>query len=889
MKIRFGLHLDGEHGWLPANQLNVTTTGPLGMLNLLETQLGLLQASISSAERVVQYVQGLKRCDSPARFYHRSLATDELGTAATLLAWRDAWHLHGWCGGLETASSPRLRDMQAVEAVISEKLAPSIGERLQVVADTLTRRRPAISEVELCDPLARFPQRWQVVLNALPNREACHNRGPVKSTMLGQLQNVLEAVSQGTPPNKLIWKDDGSIRLVRAETQLLAARWLAEALPKNDPHQTLIVAEKSRGDLDEILNTAGFARQCFNEPSAFRPALQVLPLMLGQLWAPVDIYGLLKFLTHPVCPVPSLARHRIAEKLARFPGIGASDEWDRTLSRIEEACNKFEENWPAVRDSIAFWIEHPRFNLHPEGEAPIAAVLEKVSALADYFRARLASDEIEQRFAFNAGYSQVLACKQALEGLLAQGMVSIRQRQLQKLVIQVTARGGSNQLLVAEQGACRSVSTPAAAIEPCNHVVWWQLTAGLMPKPYPWSKQEMTELATAGVLLPPLAEVMNQLADDWLKPILAARETLTLVLPPSSEETHPVWQMLKSAFATPLPVQPLEQIFLEPMAGLSTNPIAVRPLPSRERWWQLPAGTPIPPRPRESFSSLEKFLFNPYQWLLTYPADLRPSGILDISDSFLLYGNLAHNLIERYYRQDDALTMGDEQFAAWFATQFPQIVATEGSVLLLPGRGADLAGFHDQLQRAMVRLRQHLAAAKVVRVEPERELDGHFRGGEIYGYADLVVTKADGTQAIVDLKWAGGKKYPGKLASNSHLQLAIYAELLRQKTGAWPHLAYFILSQAKLLTPDDRFFADGTVVRKQKEAEGESTPQLWMRFEQTWAWRKAQQDQGCFELILDESDLQDGLSEWPTDGLVGEALNQQYNDFGTLAGWDANQ
>ena len=637
------------------------------------------------------------------------------------------------------------------------------------------------------------------------------------------------------------------------------------------------------------MNTAGLARQGFKEPSAFRPALQVLPLLLGQLWAPVDIYGLLQFLTHPVCPVPSLARHRIAEKLARFPGIGASDEWDKTLCRIEEACTKFDENWPAVRDSIAFWIEHPRFDLHPEGEAPIAAVLEKVSALADYFRARLASDEIEQRFAFNAGYSQVLACKQALEGLLAQGMVSIRQRQLQKLVIQVTARGGSNQLLVAEQGACRSVSTPAAAIEPCDHVVWWQLAAGLMPKPYPWSKQELTELAAAGVALPPLAEVMNQQADDWLKPILAARETLTLVLPPSSEETHPVWQMLKSAFATPLPVQPLERLFLDPMAGLSTQPVVARPLPSRERWWQLPAGTPIPRKPRESFSSLEKYLFNPYQWLLTYPADLRPSGILDISDSFLLYGNLAHNLIERYYRKDDALTMGDEQFTSWFAAQFPQIVATEGSVLLLPGRGADLAGFQDQLQRAVVRLRQHLAAAKVIRVEPERELNGHFRGGEIYGFADLVVTKADGTQAIVDLKWAGGKKYPGKLASNSHLQLAIYAELLRQKTNAWPHLAYFILSQAKLLTPDDRYFADGTVVRKQKEVEDESTPQLWLRFEQTWAWRKAQQDEGRFELVLDESDLQDGLSEWPTDGLAGEALNQQYNDFGALAGWDANQ
>ena len=212
MKIRFGLHLDGEHGWQPANSLNVTTTGPLGLLNLLETQLGLLRTQPTTAERVVQYLEGLKRCDSAERFYHRSLATDELGTAASLLGWRDAWHLNGWQGRFDQVDSMRLWDMQAVENAVSGKLPPSIGERLQVVADTLARRRPAISEVELSDPLGRFPQRWQVVLNALPIRKTCQKTTPTTVTMLGQLQNALQAISQGKAPEKLTWQDDGSIR-----------------------------------------------------------------------------------------------------------------------------------------------------------------------------------------------------------------------------------------------------------------------------------------------------------------------------------------------------------------------------------------------------------------------------------------------------------------------------------------------------------------------------------------------------------------------------------------------------------------------------------------------------------------------------------------------------
>ena len=888
MKIRFGRHLDGEHGWQPANLLNVTTTGPLGLLNLLETQLGLLQASPTAAERIVHFVACLKQCDAPSRFYHRTFANDELGTAATLLTWRDQWYLQGWNNSLDAAASARLRDMQAVELVALKVLPPSMGERLQAVAELLQKRKPAIAEITLCEPLSAYPQRWQSVLRLLPIREvATPKQDEAPASLLAQLQNALSAISRGAGPEKITWQEDGSVHFVRAETATLGARWLAEALRNRDSSQTLIVAEQGRSALDEVLTTAHLSRQGFKEPSAFRPALQVLPLMLEQLWSPLNIVGLLQFLTHPVCPLPSLARTRIAEKLARSPGIGASEGWKKMLAQIEDACIKNERDWLKVRASIAFWVEHPRFDRNAELGAPIEAVLRRVTALADYFRTRLASDKIEQRFAFNAGYSQVLACQQALEALLEQGTQHIRPRQLQKLVAQVTARGSSNQLLAPEVGACLSVANPAAAIEACEHVVWWQMAAGAMPKPYPWSRQEQDDLRTAGVLLPPLADELNQLAADWLKPIFAAKTTLTVILPPPGQEVHPVWQMLESVFAVAPTVLSLEQCLVR--AAECMQPMSYRPLPARQRWWQLPEGTPIPRRGRDSYSSLESYLFNPYQWLLKYPAALKPSGILDISDSFLLYGNLAHHLAERYYLRPDALSMSDAAFAPWFVEHFADIVATEGVVLLMPGRGADLENFREQLRCAMLKLRSHLALAGVVKVEPEFALDGQFKGGEMTGSADLVVTRADGSLAIVDLKWAGGTKYPKKLAANSHLQLGIYAELLRQKTGQWPYLAYFILSQARLLVPDDLYFADGKVVRKNKGLEDQGTPQLWERFQNTWEWRKALLDDGLFELILSEDDIKDELTEWPEDGLAPEALNQRYNDFLALAGWGPNQ
>ena len=130
----------------------------------------------------------------------------------------------------------------------------------------------------------------------------------------------------------------------------------------------------------------------------------------------------------------------------------------------------------------------------------------------------------------------------------------------------------------------------------------------------------------------------------------------------------------------------------------------------------------------------------------------------------------------------------------WFSIHFPRVVREEGAVLLMAGRGADLSTLHHRVLRAMTQLRAHFANANAHVVTAERALNGNFAGGALAGSADLVLTTGDGRQAIVDMKWAGGKKYPEQLKANRHLQLAIYAELLRQETHSLPSVAYFIWS-----------------------------------------------------------------------------------------------
>ena len=328
-----------------------------------------------------------------------------------------------------------------------------------------------------------------------------------------------------------------------------------------------------------------------------------------------------------------------------------------------------------------------------------------------------------------------------------------------------------------------------------------------------------------------------------------------------------------------LPVRTLESLLTEAERGSTV--VCHVPLPSKRRWWTLPAGALPARKGRESYSSLELLLFNPYHWALKYPAALRPSRILALGHDFRLLGNLAHGLVERFFLRPDALHLDDAAFADWFGPAFEAIVAEEGATLLMPGRRSDLESFRLQLRHALDQLRHQLDRAGVVKVAAEMELDGQFAGGELGGYADLVLTRTDGAQAVVDMKWAGSK-FSDVLKENRHLQLAIYAELLRQKNGAWPQVGYFVLNRGQLLMTDDDFFPEARLVRKSTD---ENTAHLWLRFIETWKWRRGQLDAGQIELALAEIEETD-VSAFPENGLIAQVLYPGYNDYLALAGWE---
>ena len=766
--------------------------------------------------------------------------------------------------------------MTDVEDSIQGKVSLSEGERLTAVLEVLKYRKPAIDKVILITALSSFPKRWQQVLEKLPTEIATFETVPDEGIFLHSLQKKLRRAELGEVlPNeaKLPFEADNSVIIVQAETRLLASRWLANYLAQ-DIEDGILVAASGSALLDDILVASGQERHGLAGASAYRPALQLLPMSLALLWAPLDFNVMISFLSHPISPISSVARRLLARKLAQKPGIGG-EAWDKTLAAIDK---HYGDEAALVREQIKIWIDHPRFD-QAKG-VDISVVLERAEQLAKFFRVRLNDKDEAKLASWNAGVSQIAAFIRAITELNQSGDQLIRPRQLQKLLAQATSRGSSNPMLVAEVGSLPVIDNPTALIETFNQVIWWQPTKPGIPKPCQWSNLECQALCNMGVELPDISLVLEKLADDWLKPILFAKKQLIIILPPKDTEVHPVWQMLE-ALVSDITVVKLEQVLKNESDIVEKELVQHTPLPLAKRWWQLPTHTLIPKPKNDSFSSLELYLFNPYQWLLRYPLGLKASNILSVSDGFLLDGSLAHEVIERFFGLPNPLNMTEIEINAWFEATFREIVESSGALLLMHGRRSDYEDLRYRLGRALNALLRQLSAASVTKVESEMEFQGTYQGGNILGFADLVLTNKHGQEAIVDMKWGGASKNYKKLANNTHLQLGIYAELLRQKNGTWPQVAYYILAEGKLLTQDDDYFPEATKVIKKTE---ESTPNLWERFKVSYAWRTALLDQGRIEVVVENIEATEE-SAFPEDGLESEILNPNYNDYLTLVGW----
>ncbi len=131
--------------------------GPLGILDLLETRLGLGGRFEEPLQRACRLAAGIR--DLPG-FWQPSFAVDPLGTSRRLLRDRDELRLWGWTG---QPVSQRLGELAAATADAS----PGIPDRLTAVAQALAVRSPGIGSLVSYTNISSLAPLWRALFQGL--------------------------------------------------------------------------------------------------------------------------------------------------------------------------------------------------------------------------------------------------------------------------------------------------------------------------------------------------------------------------------------------------------------------------------------------------------------------------------------------------------------------------------------------------------------------------------------------------------------------------------------------------------------------------------------------------------------------------------------------------
>ena len=910
MLIHFGMHHDGMDPHALRSSAGVARLGPRGLLNALEVELGLPPVLAHPVDRMMAYRECLMRCDDLARFYHRSFSVDPINVARTLMDWREVWFEAGWTGDFDANAPARLADMAAVERAAGGIVPPGQAQRVRRVQAALPKRRTQIERIVLHDDPEHLPWCWRELVSTIgfdiadgvaPRPEAA------AGTDLAALQAALLASRnqpEGTPLHRRRLAGDGSIVVLRSASRDISARAVAEILTvAGQQRGSVLLAERDGIVVDNALERAGLPRCGFQHYSRFRAVAQVLKLCLGLLWDPANPHTLLQFLIHPLGPVPEFIRRELARAISREPGIGGR-EWQEATARLVATVRArrgaTEDDADRVRDTITTWFLGQRYD--PVAGAPIAALIEQTTRCTAWLTRRVnAATETSERALFTGALGQAAALTNALARVEESGRARAPKIELDRLLDESASEQPDPELF-GQAHHVRGATHPATLTETVAQTIWWDMTGHTLDLSYPWSRPELDHLRDAGLALAGVDERLRHANDCNLRPVLNCRGRLILVVHDNDTRKHALWTEITSL------VDNLTDVNLDTTLqrgdvsaltnlGVPTRPLVHAPLPQKRRWWELPEGSALPARDRESYTSLNKLFFHPHEWVLQYEARLHPGRAQDLADGNLLYGSLAHTLFETFFStQQNWLDLTPEHIQSWLDDAVPRLMRASGAVLLETGRGFERQHVATTLASSLHRLIAHLRAGGVVSVAPERHEEaplltsaeagdgGALLGGDI----DLLLTTGTGRELVMDAKWGSERFHQRNMAENAHLQLATYSYLRKRATGAntWPYPSYFVISTGNVVAPDSTVFPDAIVASAEGKSAARTLPALWAKCEQTYLWRRRQLDRRQIEVPVDGTEPTP-RSTAPASAFDTDRDANPFDEFATLVGWDS--
>lgn len=741
----------------------IAWVGPHGLIERLETLLGLGGIHLSRSARACQLLSRLRDRDG---WWAASFEADPLGTADRLIADRDALRLWGWHG---EPASERLAALWTATADV----APGVADRIDAIVASLGSRSIALAEVSLFVPLDGLEPAWRTLFAKLRAVGVAIEEAPVASSeATGDLRAARQAPFEPA--------GDGTLMLVRPQGALEAAEEVAGALAARGSLDGVVLVNP-----DEVLERAlrRHGLPGVGRGAALPASAGLLRMVIEAAFTPMDAADLHALLCFDPGPVPRRVAWRLINAIRKQPGRGG-DEWQAALveglARIEEPRRA---EITARLDSLLMPVA--------SADDSIAAskIVERLDVLGAWARARAGSTPSL------IGVVQQVSDAKAMIELI--GDAALTRVALQRLCDEISGRG----LAAAGEAGLAAVDDAGAVLGPAPTIIWWGFTRDHAPalQRLRLSRRERAQLEALGVSPPIPGHGVAAEAARWRRPLEQATGVLALVCPRTDEAgdaafPHPLWDELRAAMPDAKSSSRLERKHVEIPVRAARRGVPARSLPLARA--AISVGRALALRATESPSSLETLLGCSLQWALRYHGQLR-EGVSSgpPAPGPLLNGTVAHDLLARLFA--DGLPTSAHDAHARALALVDDHLAQLCETLHLPRyqveRVAVTAAIAESA-RTLTQLVHDLGATvRGVEVEHAASLDGVA----VQGTVDLAL---DHPSAVLDLKW-GKSTNRTRLERGAALQLAAYAELVAAETGVRPQVAYFILRTQDLFAP----------------------------------------------------------------------------------------
>lgn len=830
---------------------NMEVDGVPELLGLLELHAGYHWNQQDNSTRIIEYYRAMMEymTHHNVDILKSSFDIDGLSTAAKCLTWRDRLVMAGWTATNKSAEG-RVKTLQGIEDFFD---SPGEGERIEQITNAIKDGCVLPKDLSIMTPCSTdlFHPAIKKLLKALERRGVeinilqaeCHG----SDTDLGKVRRLL---TEGNVTDKEL-KGDGSFRIFSFPTvQDALQRMSLRDMAKFD-----VWINPSNKPMDNMLYMQGQPVAGSSTLSGFPVLSQTFIVGLGLFQKPMNLSTILTWLQLPMSPIPWTARNKLVDAIVRSGGY-YNDQCRKLKTKLTETDNKLAN----ILDTFM-----------PSMETPKDALSEKNVVDVDLLRGFTK--------AMKAWLSQQVVVLQSkgLESEAEQLAIASKQADSMELLLQDSHINGEipfNRLQgwigsmyeptsfvqYKAQTGCRNViDSPGKMIAESNSTVWYGFNGVDPISPMysflsPREKQEMPDLQLWN-------EEKERRYHQAMKliPFMMTKEKLILVTCKDDGgkllPKDPILIQLESSFknlnkepitATPAIPESLKKIM--PKVNNHLNDLV---------GFNIDNGDKLRWPEQESATSLDTLIQNPMDYVINNLLHIDGTGVADMQAVYRTEGNVAHAVIaELFDKKEDVEDSGTYKYIKENVTKnfdgaFNRIILSEGALLLQSENRVDAKILKDQLRRCIGNLLEIMHNNKLHVEACERNIKCEDMGFKpnitITGYLDMRLADDNDGQYVFDFKWTTSNRYEYALEENRSLQLALYAELIRQQLKKKVVAeAYFLMPRGKLYSTYP--FAASDNFAQVELAEGTPKDKTIDMVRHSYTYRRSQISDGEIEM-----------------------------------------